>query len=75
MITGALAPPPRRRARLDAACLRDDARRMWVLLFAVLFGSEDLRDRVARLAEGGMGEDEARVLRGDLDAMARQLLG
>lgn len=61
---------------MDAACLRDDARRMWVLLFAVLFGPADLRERIARVTEGGEGaEAEARVLRADLDALAGQLLG
>lgn len=60
---------------LDAACLRDDARRMWVLLYAVLFGSEDLKARVSRLTEGSMDEGEARELRADLDHMAALLLG
>lgn len=64
----------RRRNYLDAACLRDDARRLMVAQMALLFGPERLRERLEQWFEGSLTEEDARALRADLDAMAGQLL-
>lgn len=55
--------------------MQADVRRLLAAQFAMLFGSEDLKDALGRLVEGGLEDDEARVVRADLDRMAGQLLG
>lgn len=60
---------------MDSACVQADLRRLMAAQLALLFGSADLKDRLGRLLEGELGEDEAQSVRTDLDTMAGLLLG
>lgn len=60
---------------MDAACVQADLRRLLAAQFAFLFGSADLKDRLGRLVEGELDDDDAQLVRADLDGVARQLLG
>jgi hypothetical protein len=51
------------------------ARRLMTAQLALMVGSPDQRDRVARLIGGELGEDDADQARRELDALAPLLLG
>lgn len=51
------------------------ARRVMAAQLAMLFGPPELKTRVRRMISGQLADDEAVVMRAELDAMARMLAG